>query len=188
MLLERVRDGNPGASEELFTLLYDELHRVAKRLFGRQRAGHTLQPTVLVHEAWFKMLGGGKEGDWQDRAHFVNVAARAMRQILVNHARDRSAQKRGGGRERERLTFVSPAAPDAEKALDLLDLHDALERLGALDERQARIAELRLFGGLTTAEIAAVVGIAPRTVELDWKMAKAWLADALEGAGRRDDP
>ena len=188
VLLEHVRGGRPGASDELFSLLYEELHRIAKRLFGRQSPGHTLQPTVLVHEAWFKMLGGTKEPDWQDRAHFVNVAARAMRQILVNHARDRSAQKRGGGRDRERLTFVSPAAPDAEQALDLLDLDDALKRLAALDERQAQITELKLFGGLTTAEIAAVVGIAPRTVELDWKMAKGWLARALAPEPDRDPP
>ena len=187
VLLEHVRVGDPGASDELFTLLYEELHRIAKSLFGRQQPGHTLQPTVLVHEAWFKMLGGGKEPDWQDRAHFVNVAARAMRQILVNHARDRSAQKRGGGRQRERLTVVSPAAPDADKALDLLDLDAALRQLAELDERQAQIAELKLFGGLTTAEIAAVVGIAPRTVELDWRMAKGWLARALETSEDRDD-
>ena len=187
MLLENVRDGDPGASDELFTLLYAELHRIAKSLFGRRRSGHTLQPTVLVHEAWFKMLGGGKEPDWKDRAHFVNVAARAMRQILVNHARDRSAQKRGGGRERERLTVVSPAAPDANKALDLLDLDAALQLLEELDERQARIVELKLFGGLTTAEIAAVVGVAPRTVELDWMMAMTFLAGALDAPAGPDD-
>jgi len=179
VLLERVREGRAGAADELFALLYGDLHRVAQSLFRSQRPGHTLQPTVLVHEAWVRMFGGGAETAWQDRAHFVNVAARAMRQVLVNHARDRTAQKRGGGRARERLTVVAPEAPGTDDAVDLLDLDDALERLAGLDERQGRIAELKLFGGLTTDEVAAVVGIAPRTVELDWRMAKTQLASWL---------
>lgn len=177
VLLQRVRAGEPGAADALFGRLYGELKRIAGSLFRSQRSEHTLQPTALVHEAYVKMLGATAEPKWNDRAHFLSVAARAMRQVLVNHARDKGAQKRGGGRARERLTFVDPQAPGRD--VGVLDLHDALEALEALDERQARIAELRLFGGLATKETAAVVGIAPRTVELDWKMAKEFLADRL---------
>jgi RNA polymerase sigma factor (TIGR02999 family) len=178
-ILERLRAGAPGAQGELFERLYGELKGIADALFRSQRPSHTLQPTALVHEAWVKMAR--HQGAWQDRAHFLAVAARAMRQVLVNHGRDRNAQKRGGGRARERITVVEPAAPGGEDPIDVLALDEALARLERLDERQARIAELRFFAGLTTREAAEALGIAPRTVELDWKMAKEQLAAWLRG-------
>ena len=187
-LLADVRRGAPGAADEAFRRLYDEMRRIAGGLFRSQKAQHTLQPTALVHEAYVKLLGAGSDLQVNDRAHFLSLAARAMRQVLINHARDRVAEKRGGGRARERITVVSPEAPRV--GVEVLDLHEALEALSAADERQGRIAELRIFGGLTTAEVAAVVGIAPRTVELDWRLAKAWLAARLGDShgGLRGDP
>lgn len=173
-LLADLRRGAPGAADEVFRRCYAELRRIAGGLFRSQRAAHTLEPTALVHEAYVKIVGAARPADVTDRAHFLCLAARAMRQILVNHARDRAAAKRGGGRRRERLTVADPEAPRGPT--DVIDLDEALDVLAALDARQARIAELRLFGGLTTAEIAAVVGVAPRTVELDWRLARAWLA------------
>jgi RNA polymerase sigma-70 factor (ECF subfamily) len=174
VLLHRLRDGDGEAAGELFGLLYGELHGLAGRIFRSQRRDHTLQPTALVHEAYLKMVKPGSE--WQDRAHFCGVAAKAMRQILVNHARDRQALKRGGGAGRVTLSDAARASgPDVE----VLAVHEALEELARLDARQARIAELRFFAGLNTREVAEVVGVAPRTVELDWKMAKDWLAQRL---------
>jgi len=178
-LFERLRAGAPEATAELFDRCYGELKGIADALFRSQRRSHTLQPTVLVHEAWLKMAKGG--AGYEDRTHFLAVAARAMRQVLVNHERDRQAAKRGGARERERLTVVAPVDPDATPDLDVLALDEALRRLGELDARQARIAELRFFAGLEVSEVAQVLGIAPRTVELDWKMAKDLLSRWLRG-------
>jgi len=179
-LLSRVGAGETGASEQLFGLLYGELHSLAERLFRSQKADHTLQPTAVLHEAYMKLVGA--EGKFQDRVHFFSTAARAMRQVLVNHARDRGAQKRGGGpAEWRRITLSdAPATSGAGRQLDAIAIHDALEELAKLDRRQAQIAELRFFGGLTTTEVAEALGIAPRTVELDWKMAKDWLARRLD--------
>ena len=176
VLLERLRSGEGDAAGELFGLLYPELHALAAAVFSSQKRDHTLQPTALVHEAFLKMVKPGAE--WQDRAHFRAVAAKAMRQVLVNHARDKAALKRGGGAVGREIS-VGDAVDEGE--FDVLALHDELERLKELDERQARIAELRFFAGLTTQETAEVLGIAPRTVELDWKMAKTWLAQRLSG-------
>lgn len=184
-LLADVRRGAPGAADEAFRRLYGEMRRIAGGLFRSQKAEHTLQPTALVHEAYVKLLGAEGGLHVNDRAHFLSLAARAMRQVLINHARDRAAGKRGGGRARERITVVSPEAPRGD--VEILDLHDALEALSRVDERQGRIAELRIFGGLTTAEVAAVVGIAPRTVELDWRLAKTWLAARLGDDASRGD-
>jgi RNA polymerase sigma factor (TIGR02999 family) len=178
-ILERLREGDDGASGELFDQLYPELRAMASRLFRSQRSSHTLQPTALLHEAYLKMAGPGDRAAWQDRAHFLAVAARAMRQVLVNHARDRSAQKRGGGLDRRRVTLSDAVAPGSDRAVEVLAIDDALSELAALDERQARIAELRCFGGLTNREVAEAVGVSLRTVELDWKMAKGWLAQRL---------
>jgi RNA polymerase sigma factor (TIGR02999 family) len=174
-LLERVKAREADAAAELFQVLYGELRALAERLFRGQRRGHTLQPTALLHEAYLKVVQA--PGAWQDKAHFFAVASKAMRQILMNHARDRAAQKRGGARGGARVTLVEVA--DAEGPLDLLDLHEALEELERLDARQARIAELRFFAGLSVPEVAEVLGLAPRTVELEWKMAKDLLARRL---------
>jgi len=177
ILLGRIRDGDPVASEELFGLLYPQLRNLAGAVFRSQKANHTLQPTALVHEAYLKMMKPGAA--WEDRAHFCSVAAKAMRQILVNHARDRNALKRGGGAVGRSLT-VADAVAEGGHELDILALHEALEDLAKLDERQASIAELRFFGGLTSKEVAEALGVSLRTVELDWSMAKSWLASRLE--------
>ncbi|MEM8884740.1 MAG: ECF-type sigma factor [Planctomycetota bacterium] len=136
-------------------------------------------PTILVHEAYARMMGEGKTAAYSDLTHFKAVAARAMRQVLLNHARDRNARKRGGGEERDRVS-LSGLADEADRVLGVLQVHEALARLAELDERQARIAEYRLFAGLEHQEIADALGVSIRTVELDWKMAKLQLADWLE--------
>lgn len=179
-LLERMRAGDEEATPELFERLYSELRRLAASLFRSQRQNHTLQPTALVHEAYFK-LAKSPANELQDRAHFFNVAARAMRQILMNHARDRAAQKRGGP-DAHRMTLSGLDLSDGRKDLDILAVNDALERLAQKNERHARIAEMRFFGDLKNEEIAAALGVTKRTVQLDWRMAKAWLAEQL-GAG-----
>jgi RNA polymerase sigma factor (TIGR02999 family) len=183
-MLSRVRAGDSVAAGELFSLLYGELRGLAGALFRSQKARHTLQPTALVNEAFLKIM---KPADgpspWEDRAHFFAVAARAMRQILVNHARDRSAQKRGGALDARRVTLSGAAAPGGPDELDVLAVDEALEALAALDERQARIAELRFFAGLTNKEVAEATGRSLRSVELDWTMAKSFLASRLG-----DDP
>ncbi|MGE0191757.1 MAG: ECF-type sigma factor [Planctomycetota bacterium] len=173
----------PATSGELFARLYGELRRLAVRVAGRGAGELTLSPTALVHEAWIKLARPGSEAEVEDRSHFLNLAARAMRQVLVSHAREQGAAKRGGGRARERFTVVLGGTPAAERGVDVLDLDDALERLAALDARQARVAELRLFAGLSPTEIAPLLGVAPRTVELDWRMAKDHLARVLGGEG-----
>ena len=174
-ILGRLRDGEPEAAGQLFDLCYAELRGLAGAVFSSQPKGHTLAPTALVHEAYLKMVGA--EGEWKDRAHFFAVAARAMRQVLINHARDKAALKRGGpGGMRVTL---SDAVTPAGREVDLAAVHEALEELQRLDERQARIAELRFFAGLENQEIAEALGVSLRTVELDWKMAKETLARRL---------
>lgn len=173
-LLGRVREGHPSAAEHLMPLVYDKLRSLARSFFAVQRPDHTLEPTALVHEAFLKLVDQ-KDIEWQSRAHFFAVAAKAMRQILINHAEAKAAQKRGGGWQRIALD----GAVAEEKAIDLLALNDALGRLELLDERHAKIVELRFFGGLTVEETAEVLRVAPRTVELDWRMAKRWLLQEL---------
>jgi len=182
-LLERVRAGDEGAGEALYAILYEDLKRIAERLFRGRRPGHTLGPTALVNEAYLKLAGAEGEHAWRDSAHALAVAARAMRQVLANHARDRAAKKRGGGRARRSLTVSELASPSDDRAVDAAALHEALSRLEALDPRQARIAELKLLGGLSTDQIAALLGVATRTVELDWRMAKQTLSEALGPGG-----
>ena len=178
-LLARVRAGDQAAAGDLFTAVYAELRALAGSLFRSQKQGHTLQPTAVVHEAYVKMLRAAAGGaDWRDRAHFFNVAARAMRQVLVNHARDAKAEKRGGSDQR-RVTLGDADGGEEPRVLDVLAVNEALEELSRLDERQARLAELRFFAGLGNKEIAEVLGVSLRTVELDWKMAKSWLASRL---------
>jgi RNA polymerase sigma factor (TIGR02999 family) len=180
-LLDRVRAGDADASRALFDRLYADMRRIAGRLFRSQRSDHTLEPTALVHEAYLKMAGAGAEAAWKDGAHALAVAARAMRQVLANHARDRKAEKRGGDLERERVTLAGLEGGPGDGALDVVAFHEALERLQALDERQGRIAEMRLLGGLSTDSIALLLGVSTRTVELDWGMAKSTLRAFLSG-------
>lgn len=165
------------ATARLLDLLYTELRRMAARLMRRETPGHTLQPTALVHEAYVKLAGRGAVR-WSNRAHFLGAAARAMRQILVDRARRHAALRRGGGRQL--VTLSDESAPDSRRELEVLEIHQALELLSALDERAGRVAEMRIFGGMTVAEIAQVVEVSPRTVDGDWAMAKAWLRRALD--------
>jgi RNA polymerase sigma factor (TIGR02999 family) len=168
------------AREKIFHVAYEELRRVAGGLMRRERADHTLQPTVLVHEAYLR-LADDTHLKWQNRAHFFGIAARAMRQLLVEHARRRGAEKRGGGLER--VTLDDRLGVAAVNEFEILELEDALSRLGQMDERMARIVELRFFGGLSSEETAHVLGISRRTVTSDWRVAKMWLAHELAGDG-----
>jgi RNA polymerase sigma factor (TIGR02999 family) len=164
--------GDAGALERLLPLVYEELRHRAEAQMRRERPEHTLQPTALVHEAYLKLVD--QQGvRWNDRTHFFAVAARAMRQVLVDHARRRRTAKHGGGEVRLSLEDAALATP--AKSLDLLALDDALVRLAALDDRQSRLVELRVFGGLTIEESARVLGCSHATVSRDWKHAEAWL-------------
>jgi len=178
-LLDRAREGDPSAAERLLPIIYDEMSGIARGVFARQRAGHTLQPTALVHEAWLK-LAGNLQGA-KDRTHFFVIAAKAMRQVLTDHARGRGRQKRGA--DAHRVTLGAFSEPSTSDEFDLVALDDSLRRLAELDERQAKIAELRLLGSLTIPETAEVLGISTSTVDEDWAMAKAWLRRELDRAG-----
>lgn len=171
-LLSRVRAGSDTASERLFALVYDQLRGLAGRYMSRESVGHTLQPTALVHEAYLKLMGDQPVG-WRDRAHFIGVVARAMRQILVNHAIRRRAEKRGGHVARVPLDDVIAAIE--ERSIDLVALDEALKELAVLDERQSRIVELRFFAGLSVKDTASVIGISPRTVDRESQIARGWL-------------
>lgn len=176
ILLQRVAGGDAEAGKELLPLLYDQLRAIAGKQFRGQPSDHTLQPTALVHEAFFRLIGR-PANEWNDRVHFFAVAATAMRQILVNHARDKAAQKRGGGKRAAVLNeeVVGSAGPD----LDILALNEALEKLKQIDERKHRVVELRFFAGLTVDEIAGAMKLSKTTIESEWRACKAWLAVEL---------
>jgi RNA polymerase sigma factor (TIGR02999 family) len=176
-LLEESAAGDETAAARLFPIVYDELRRLAGAALRRERPSHTLQPTALVHEAFLRLVDV-KSSRLQDRGHFIAIAARAMRRVLVDHARSRGAVKRGKAEARLSIDDVDVAAVDASD-MDLVGLDQALERLAAIDERQARIVELRFFGGLTVEETAVVIGASDRTVKRDWQMARAWLRREL---------
>ncbi len=175
-LLLDAANGNEQAREQILPLVYAELRRVAGTFMKRERPNHTLQPTALVHEAYLRLIDQERV-DWTNRAQFVGLAAVMMRRILVNHARDRIAGKRGGAQERVSLSLAVDAF--AKPELDVLALNEALEGLAALDARKGRIVELKFFGGLTTAEIGALLDLSSATVEREWSFARAWLYDAL---------
>lgn len=176
VLLHRMHAGDPAALDRLLPLVYDELRAAARRALAREQPGHTLHATDLVHEAYFKLVGAGAT-PWQDRAHFHAVAARSMRQVLVEHARRRLADKRGGGAAHVTLGDAEAAAPvdDAE----LVALDDALGRLDRLQPRLRALVEYRYFGGLSERETAEVLGVSERTVQRDWARARAWLHKEL---------
>lgn len=176
-LLEAWNGGDRSALDGLLPLVHDDLKRMARRLMGRERTGHTLQPTALVHEAYVR-LTGERDMQWQDRAHFLAVTAQLMRFILVDHARKRTVAKRGGSRQRVSLDDVLLVSPDAPG--DLLALDEALEALATHDPRKARVVEMRIFGGLSVDESAAVLGVSGVTVMRDWRFARAWLQRQLE--------
>jgi RNA polymerase sigma-70 factor (ECF subfamily) len=169
------------ALDQMLPVVYGELHRLAVHYLSREESGHTLQPTALVHEAYLRLIDQ-RRVDWQNRAQFFGIAAGMMRRILVNHARDRVAGKRGGGAERVSLSLVQ--APSGRPDVDLIALEEALERLAELDPRKGRVVELKFFGGLTTEEVAEVLQVSGATVEREWSFARAWLYDAIEGGGR----
>jgi RNA polymerase sigma factor (TIGR02999 family) len=160
---------------ELRQTAYEALRGLAAAYLHQERRDHTLQPTALVHEAYLKLANGAS--GWKSQTHFQAVAANAMRQILVDHARARKTQKRGG--DWLRVTLSSDAAADSGVGIDMLALDEALGQLAQLDERKARVVELRFFGGLTCAEAAEEVGVSPKTAEADWYFARAWLRDRL---------
>jgi RNA polymerase sigma-70 factor, ECF subfamily len=166
-------DGRQEALQKLLPLVYGDLKRLAGVQMRRELPGHSLEPTGLVHEAYVRLVDQ-RQVKWHNRAHFFGVAAGLMRRILVDQARARRAEKRGGGLQR--VTIAGDELPaDDKRGIDVLDLHDALERLAALNARQARIVELKYFGGLTIEEIAAVIGISEATVAREWTVVKAWL-------------
>ena len=170
------------SADSLLPIVYQELRRLAASYLRRERPGQTLQPTALVHEAYLRLLKDRPER-WQNRAHFCAIAAHSMRQILIERARARGAQKRGGGGPR--VTLDEALVAGGEQSIDILALDHALERLHAIDAEQARLVELRFFGGLTVEETAVVLKVAPDTVMRDSRLAKAWLARELSGGKRR---
>jgi RNA polymerase sigma factor (TIGR02999 family) len=177
LMLGRARAGDEAARGELVELVYDELRQVASRLMRRERAGHTLSPTAVVHEAVIRLLGDAVFDKAADRTYLLASATRAMREVLIDHARRRSADRRGGGRKR--VALDSAVDYFEEQGLDILAVHEALDRLAELNERQAHVMTLRYFGGLTVPQVAAALGVAVVTVERDWRLARAWLASQL---------
>lgn len=176
MVLRAGDERGEQATERLSELLYPELRRIAGRLMQGERAGHTLQPTAVVHEAFVRLVGEGTV-EWQDRAHFLGIAARVMRRILIDHARRRGAAKRGG--EVDQVTLDEGVVSGEQSAVGLLALDDVLTRLAEIDDRGARVAELRIFGGLTVRETAEELGVSARTVNGDWAVARLWLTREL---------
>ncbi|CAN5463264.1 ECF-type sigma factor [soil metagenome] len=178
-LLQAVADGDCAAGERLFPVVYGELHRIASAFMRKERPEHTFQPTALVHEAFLHLLGDDAHGrQYQNHRHFVAAAAIAMRRILVNHAKAKAAQKRGGGRAMLQLDEAIAAFND--RSIDLLALDEALEKLAALDAMQARLVELRFFGGMSIEECARHLSVSQRTVQYEWAHARAWLRGQLE--------
>ncbi|MCC6262001.1 MAG: sigma-70 family RNA polymerase sigma factor [Bryobacterales bacterium] len=175
-ILERVRSGDRDAEAELWPLVFVELHRMAVAQLRNERTGHTLQPTALVNEVFLK-LTGGRSMDWKNRAHFYALASKAMRRILVDHARGHGRIKRGG--DWQRVEFEGGIAYYPEKSWQILALDEALDRLAEWDRRQSDIVEMRFFGGLSDGEVAESLGISVRTVNREWLFAKAWLWDQI---------
>jgi RNA polymerase sigma-70 factor, ECF subfamily len=181
LLLSALTRGDDGAATKLIPVVYDELRRLAGSYMRRERVDHTLQATALVHEAYLKLVEQ-RSVDWQSRAHFFGVAAQLMRRILIDHARGHTRQKRGG--EQRKVSLDEAFVFSEKQADELLAVDDSLNRLAEIDPRQARVVELRFFGGLSVEEAAEVLGVSPKTVKRDWSVAKAWLyADLKERHG-----
>ncbi len=178
-LLRKVQAGDTAARERLARIVYDELRRIARRYMRRERVGHTLQATALVHEAFVRLIDE-KHHTWAGRAHFIAMAARAMRQILVDYSRRHTAAKRGSGRHAAPLEDAALLFSESQAA-DFVALDEALDRLKALDARQSQIVEMRYFGGLTVEETANVLAVSTETVKKDWALARAWLYGQLRG-------
>lgn len=176
-------NGDTSAADELMPLIYNELHQAAARAMRREAIGHTLQPTALVNEVYLR-LADQSHAKWENRAQFFGVAAQVMRRVLVDHARARMSEKRGGGHRTITLDDVHDAPEHSEQSngVDVLELHEALEKLAALDPKQARVVELRYFSGLTIDETAEALGISAATVKREWTFARAWLWRELQAA------
>jgi len=178
-ILKEIRSrpgGSREATDRLFGILYDELHRIAQNLMRGERSGHTLQPTALVNEAYLKLLGSADK-DWENRAHFLRTAARAMRQVLVDYARKRAAAKRGKGFAR--VTLHENLSDGKQPEIEILVLDEVLKRLSALDGRMGRVVEMRVFAGMKMAEIAHALAVSKRTADNDWSFARKWLSREL---------
>jgi len=176
-ILNELKAGRSESLEELLPLVYDELRRLANSYLRKERVNHTLQPTALVHEAYLRLLGQN-ELEWQNRAHFFGVSARLMREILIEYARGRNRQKRGG-EFKTQIALDEAISFSSQKQLDVVAVDDALLKLEQLDKRQARIVEMKFFGGLTVEEIGEVLAISPATVKREWSSAKLFLYKLL---------
>lgn len=175
-LLREASNGNRESLDQLLPLVYNELRGLADAFMRRERANHTLQPTALVHEAYIRLIDQ-REVNWENRAHFMSIAAETMRRILVNHAIATKAAKRGGNETR--ISVDKATGYQNENDVDLLELDEALNTLSTFDKRQSQIVELRFFGGLTVPEVATVLALSATTIEREWRMAKAWLHDQI---------
>jgi RNA polymerase sigma-70 factor (ECF subfamily) len=169
--------GDRSAAKRLMPLVYDELRSLAERYMRQERSDHTLQATALVHEAYIRLIDQSRV-DWKNRAHFFSVAAEMIRRILVDHARQHHATRRGGGAHK--VSLVDPVGATEDSDIDLLALDEVLEELGKLQDRHRRVVELRFFGGLSVEETAHVLDVSPQTVRSDWRMARAWLRQRLD--------
>ena len=176
-ILHAVEKGDARAAEELLPLVYEELRQLASSRLANEAAGHTLQPTALVHEAWLRLVGDPNP-TFQNRAHFFAAAAEAMRRILIDRARRKNAIRHGGGQHRVDIADVNPAAPDGKEE-QLLAVNDAIDRLAAAHPLEAQVVKLRYFVGMTNDEAAEALGIAPRTAKYHWTHARAWLYQAI---------
>ena len=179
-LLAQWREGNQSALDELYPLVYDELHRLARRYMSRERKGHTLQTTALINEAYVRLVDQ-KNVQWANRSHFFAISAQIMRRILIDHARRHAYAKRGGGAQQVSLEEAATVTPDLGR--ELIQLDEALKSLAEMDPRRSQVVELRYFGGLNNEEIAGVLHISENTVTRDWNMARAWLYQQLTGSG-----
>jgi RNA polymerase sigma-70 factor, ECF subfamily len=179
VLLGRLTQGDLEATPRLISLVYGELRRLAATYMRRERSDDTLQPTALVHEAYLKLVQQ-RNVDWQGRSHFFSIAAQMMRRILIDHARERLREKRGGGKKPISLDDAIVIAP--EQSLELICLNRSLDRLARFDPRQAKIVELRFFGGLSVDEVAEALGVSAKTVQREWNVAKAWLHGDLKSS------
>ncbi len=185
-LLQGLTQGHQPAGEELLGLVYDELRAIAHQIYRQRSSNPTLQPTALVHEAWIKLGGGQPQArEWESRRHFFSVAAKAMRQVLSNYARDAQREKRGGAWKR--VTLDTDGAAATSHAFDLIALDEALERLGAANEQHLEIFNLRYLAGLDSAETAEILGVSVRTVQVRWRATRAFLSAELSGGASTSD-
>lgn len=180
-ILEAINQGKTSAADELLPLVYDELRALARRAFAKERLGHTLQPTALVHEAYIRLVGGA-EVKWESRIHFFRTAAQAMRRILIDSARRKATEKHGGGKVVPIIDVEGLA--ESSRPDDLLALDECLERLEGIDGRMAEVVKLRYFAGLSVEDTASALGVTSRTVRRDWVAAKAWLFREVTGRER----